>query len=113
MNEFYQEFFSASMFCLNTTVWGWLKSGLYHVTSASYLEYIAPNVALDRLTILLHITEVLGSNLGPEAGYPEKFFYTLVPSDNNHGDNLNWAMRAPSASFPIHYLLVILSFDAV
>jgi hypothetical protein len=35
------------------------------------LDNVQPNVVVEFLTLLLGIQKVLGSNLGPETGYPE------------------------------------------
>jgi hypothetical protein len=39
---------------------------------------ILPNVMDELLTLLLHILEVLGSNLSPETGYPDRFFVVFL-----------------------------------
>jgi hypothetical protein len=46
---------------------------------------ITPNVMVEWLTFLLRIREVLGSNLGPETGYPERFVVFLYPSRRTPG----------------------------
>jgi hypothetical protein len=34
---------------------------------------LIPNVVVKGLTLVLRVWEILGSNLGPETGYPEVF----------------------------------------
>jgi hypothetical protein len=38
------------------------------------------NVVVERLALLLHIQEVLGSNLGLETGYPDSRFFVVFLS---------------------------------
>jgi hypothetical protein len=39
---------------------------------------IRPNVMVEWLALLLRIREVPGSNLGPETGYPDRFFVVFL-----------------------------------
>jgi hypothetical protein len=36
------------------------------------------NVVVERLALFLRIREVTGSNLGPETGYPDRFFVVFL-----------------------------------
>jgi hypothetical protein len=50
---------------------------MFSVTNVFILVFsivFVPNVVVEWLTLLLRIWEVLGSNLGPETGYPDLGF---------------------------------------
>jgi hypothetical protein len=47
----------------------------------------APDVVLEWLTLLLRFWEVLSSNLGPETGYPDCFFFHGFSSPSRCRDN--------------------------
>jgi hypothetical protein len=63
------------------------------------------NVVVDRLTLLLRIREVPGSNLGPETGYPEsgRSWFSSIPPDECRGNSKNYATTASFEILPIHY----------
>jgi hypothetical protein len=62
----------------------------------SNLFSYTPNALVEWLTPLLRIREVLGSNLGPEAGYTNLSFSWLssVPPCECLGSTLNWSTTA-------------------
>jgi hypothetical protein len=66
------------------------------------------------LTLVLHIRKVMVSNLGPETGYPYRFFVILLSIHANSGI-LPYIRTRPlnSTTFPIYHSLVALLFDAV
>jgi hypothetical protein len=85
-------------------------------TSQTFWKYLLlPNVVVERLTLLLRIREVSGSHLGPETGYLERFVVVFLSASNRMlGYYLkNWPRQIPSKSFPIHHLLITLSFDDI
>jgi hypothetical protein len=70
-----------------------------------------PNVVVERLTLLLHIKEVPGSNLDLESGYHDRFFVVLSVLPGKCRDitvKLTGPRSLPSTSFSIHYLPIIL-----
>jgi hypothetical protein len=64
------------------------------------------------LTLLLHIHEVLGLDLGPETGYPDlSIFVAFIRPSNQF---LSYYLRPfPSTFFPVHHSLFTPSFDVV
>jgi hypothetical protein len=72
-----------------------------------------PNVVAEWLTLLC-IWEVQGSNLDLETSYPgwEYSWFSSVPPGNCQERTLNRATTT-STSFPIHNLLINLSFDVI
>jgi hypothetical protein len=72
------------------------------------------NIMAEWLTLLLHIYEVQGSNLGPETRYPEVFMIFLSPYRQMSGKNHKIRpCLLPSKFFAIHHSFITLSFDAI
>jgi hypothetical protein len=40
-------------------------------TTVQPFDTVVPNVVVEWFTLLLHIRDIPGSNLGPETGYPD------------------------------------------
>lgn len=82
----------------------------FHSTRICHL----PNFAEVRLTPQLHIYEVSGSNLGTETALPDWSFswFTPVPKANAR---IVRQIRPPlpSAPFPVHCSLIVLSLNAM
>jgi hypothetical protein len=47
------------------------KVRCYYNSNLSMKKFMAPNILIDCLTLLLHILEVPGSNLSSETSYPD------------------------------------------
>jgi hypothetical protein len=69
------------------------------------------NVTVEWLPILLCVREVPGSNLGPSTSYPCRDIALLQESVAIMPQVRPQSIR--STAYPIHYVLIILSFDPV
>jgi hypothetical protein len=73
---------------------------------------IAPNVTIETLSLLLRIQEGPNSNLCPENGYHDRFFEIFLSPSRQMLEYLE-PRSLLSVSFPIHYSLIIVSFDVI
>jgi hypothetical protein len=49
------------------------------------ITYIAPNIVVNWLTLVLNIREFLGSNLSSETGNPDRFFMLFFSTFSSAG----------------------------
>jgi hypothetical protein len=71
------------------------------------LTLISPNVVVEWLTLLIHIREVPGSNIGPETVYPEVFRCFSQTSRKILEEKFKIrALLLPSNFFTIHHSLI-------
>jgi hypothetical protein len=100
----------SSRACLENHHCFWCVCVCVYVYVYIYINKNTPNVVIEWLVLLLRIWKVTGSNIASESwlrfcGFPQSFQANarIVPE-----------MRPrplPSISFPIHYSLIILSFE--
>jgi hypothetical protein len=74
------------------------------------IQYIvSPGIVVKWIKLLLHIQEVLGSNLGPETSYLDRFFVVSSVPPGECWDN---PLKLGHYHFhPIHHSFITLSFD--
>jgi hypothetical protein len=77
---------------------------------------LSPNVVVKWLTLLLHIQEVPGWNLGPETAYLDwsfSYFFSVLPGEFRDSTLKIRPRPLPTKSLPIQHSSVTLPFDAV